>query len=350
MAQFLLIIVSAFIMAVSITPVARRVAPRIGLIAWPAARKIHTRPMPVMGGVAIYLAFIASLIVLGDRAYIRGVVSIFAGATLCSFVGLWDDRVGLRPLVKLAVQVLAAGILILSGVHTRLPWLGPLNLVISLLWIVGITNAFNLLDNMDGLAGGVSAIAAAIFVLLAAMHGQYLVGALAAALLGAAVGFLVYNVNPASIFMGDSGSLFMGFLMAAVGLKLRFPGQPTTITWMIPLLVLGLPIFDTALVFYSRLRRRLNPLTTPGTDHTSHRLVRMGYTRREAVLILHLVCCALGVLALYLTESSSAEALAVGLAVIAAAVYASYRLERYAVAAVRSDTPQSDAPATPGGE
>ncbi len=330
MAQYLLIVVSAFIIAVGVMPAVRWVAPHVGLMDQPSARKIHARPMPLVGGVAIYVAFIVSLIVLGDKSYVREVVSIFAGATLCSFMGLWDDRTGLSPLVKLLLQVLAASILLISGVRTQLPWLGPLNGAITLLWVVGITNAFNLLDNMDGLAGGVGAVASAFFLLLAAMNRQYLVGTLAAGLLGACVGFLVYNVNPASVFMGDSGSLFLGFVLASVGLKLRFAGQPTTFSWMIPVVVLGLPIFDTTLVTISRLRRGLNPLTTPGTDHTSHRLVRMGYTRREAVLILHLASGALGVLAMYLTQSTAMEALVIGLAILAAAVYAMVRLEPYA--------------------
>ncbi len=353
MSQYLLIVVSAFIMAVGLTPLARWVAPRVGLMDQPAARKIHARPMPLIGGVAIYLAFIVSLILLGDRTYVQEVVAIFAGASLCSLVGLWDDRVGLAPLFKLGVQVLAAGILLVSGVRTQLPWLGPLNPAVTLLWIVGVTNAINLLDNMDGLAGGVGAVAAAFFLLLAAMHGQYLVGALAAGLLGAAVGFLVYNVNPASVFMGDSGSLFLGFMLAAVGIKLRFPGQPTTITWMIPLIVLGLPIFDTSLVFLSRLRRGLNPLTTPGTDHTSHRLVQMGYSRREAVLTLYLVGCALGVLAMYLTQSSATEALVVGVLVLITGLFAIYWLERrrqVPAKTVTAGAPEPHPPSTPGGE
>ena len=186
----------------------------------------------------------------------------------------------------------------------------------------------NLLDNMDGLSGGVSAIAAAFFLLLAAMSGQYLVGILAAALLGACIGFLMYNVNPASIFMGDTGSLFLGFMMASVGIKLRFPDNVYFVTWMVPLLVLGLPIFDTTLVFVSRLRRGKNPLTTPGKDHFSHRLVKMGLSQREAVLVLYLICGALGVLAMYLTQASILEGYAVGGAVLLVAIYSLWRLER----------------------
>ena len=153
------------------------------------------------------------------------------------------------------------------------PWLW-LNIAATLVWVVGITNAMNLLDNMDGLSGGIAAIAALFFLLFAAMSKQYLVGALAAALVGACVGFLFYNLNPASIFMGDTGSLFLGFTLAAVGIKLRFPDNSAFVTWMVPVLVLAVPIFDTTLVIISRLRRGLNPLTTPGKDHLSHRLAR----------------------------------------------------------------------------
>jgi UDP-GlcNAc:undecaprenyl-phosphate GlcNAc-1-phosphate transferase len=147
------------------------------------------------------------------------------------------------------------------------------------------------------------------------MSGQYLVGALSAALLGACIGFLLYNANPASIFMGDSGTLFLGFLLGATAIKLRFPTNVVQVTWMIPVLVLGVPLFDTSLVIVSRLRRGLNPLTSAGKDHTSHRLVGMGYTQREAVLTLYLVGCGLGVAAIYVSQAGMAEAWVVGGAV-----------------------------------
>ncbi len=328
MAQYLLILVSAFVLAATATPLMRRVAPRFGFLAMPAARKIHTRPMPLLGGVAIYVAFVAALALLGDRFYVVQVVGIFLGATLCSFVGLWDDRHALHALVKLAVQIAAALILIISDVRVSLfPW-EALNILVTIGWMVGITNAMNLLDNMDGLSGGVSAIAAAFFLLLAAMSGQYLVGALAAALMGACIGFLAYNFNPASIFMGDAGSLFLGFMLAAVGLKLRFPDNSAFVTWMVPILVLGVPIFDTTLVTLSRLRRGLNPLTTPGKDHTSHRLVKMGFGQREAVLIIYLACMTLGVIAMYITQASALEGYAVGAVVAAVGAFLLWKLER----------------------
>ena len=203
-----------------------------------------------------------------------------------------------------------------------------LNLAATLLWVVGITNALNLLDNMDGLSGGVATVACIFFFLLAVMSGQYLVGSLAAALLGACLGFLYYNLNPASIFMGDTGSLFIGFVLAALGIKLRFPDNVDFVTWMIPLVVLGLPIFDTALVVISRLRRGRNPLTTPGKDHVSHRLVAMGATQREAVLLLYLAGCALGVVAMFLTQASVVEGYFVGGLLIIFALCALWRLEQ----------------------
>jgi UDP-GlcNAc:undecaprenyl-phosphate GlcNAc-1-phosphate transferase len=186
----------------------------------------------------------------------------------------------------------------------------------------------NLLDNMDGLSGGVGAVAAIFFLLLAAINDQYLVGILSAALVGACLGFLVYNFNPASIFMGDAGALFLGFILAAVAIKLRFPEGLEIVTWMVPLLILGLPLFDTALVIVSRLRRNLNPLTTPGKDHVSHRLVALGYTRREAVLICYLGCAGLGVLALFVTQASVLEGYVVASIMAGVALWSLWRLEQ----------------------
>ena len=346
MAQYFLILLSAFLLAAGVTPVVRRVAFRLNVVDQPNARKVHVQPMPLLGGVAIYVAFIVTLMLLGDRGHVREVAGIFVGATLCSFMGLWDDRRGLRPLSKLVGQAAAALILVLSGVRVGVFGADWLNVATTVFWTVGITNAFNLLDNMDGLSGGVGAVAAAFFLLLAAMSGQYLVGALAAALLGAAVGFLVYNVNPATIFMGDSGALFLGFVLAAVGIKLRFPSNTLRVTWMIPILVLGLPIFDTTLVFVSRLRRGLNPLTTPGKDHVSHRLVRAGLTQREAVLVLYIVCGTFGVLAMYLTQATPNEAYVVGASTLLAAGYALLRLERLGPLASPTAT-ETTSPETP---
>ena len=322
-----LIMISALVVAIGATPVARRLAPRLGLVDEPAARQMHHVATPLLGGIAIYLAFVLALVFFGDRFYIRQVVGIFVGATLVSLLGLWDDRRRLSPGLKLLGQALAALLLIATGVQVhliRIPWV---NVVITLFWVVGITNALNLLDNMDGLAGGIAAIAAGQFTLLAAMSGQYLVGALAAALVGATLGFLLYNFNPARIFMGDSGSLFLGFLLASLGIKLRFPENVYIVTWMVPVLVLGVPIFDTTLVFVSRLRRGLNPLTTPGKDHTSHRLVRLGLSQREAVLVLYLAAGVLGEIALFVAQADILTGYLVGALVFCFALWALWKLE-----------------------
>lgn len=327
MTGFFLIFAAALIFAIGATPVAQRVALRLGVVDHPSARKTHLRPVPLLGGAAIYLAFIAAVVLFSDRFQLPQLVSILLGATLVSFLGIWDDRWGMRPLLKLVGQGLAAGILVVSGVHIAL-FPSPLwDYGMTILWVVGITNSLNLLDNMDGLSGGVAAVAAAFFLLLAALSGQYLVGSLAAALLGACIGFLRYNLNPASIFMGDTGSLFLGFVLAALGIKLRFE-QVTTVTWMIPVLVLGVPIFDTALVVISRLLRGLNPLTNPGRDHLSHRLVALGMTSREAVLTIYLAGGTLGMVAVFLTRATLVEAYVAGGLVALGAVAALIRLER----------------------
>ncbi len=327
MTSFFLIFAAALIFAIGATPVAQRVAVRLGVLDHPAARKAHLQPVPLMGGAAIYLAIIAAMVVFSDRFQLPQLVGIFLGATLVSFLGVWDDRWGLRPVLKLLGQGLAAGILVISGVHVAIFPHPALDYGVTILWVVGITNSLNLLDNMDGLSGGVAAVAAAFFLLLAALSGQYLVGSLAAALLGACIGFLRYNFNPASIFMGDTGALFLGFVLAALGIKLRFE-QVTVVTWMIPLLVLGIPIFDTTLVVVSRLLRRLNPLTNPGRDHLSHRLVVLGMTPREAVLTIYLTGGALGMVAIFLTRATLIEAYVAGGLVALIAVAALIRLEK----------------------
>ncbi|MBI5877164.1 MAG: undecaprenyl/decaprenyl-phosphate alpha-N-acetylglucosaminyl 1-phosphate transferase [Chloroflexi bacterium] len=308
MASFLIVFAVALVLATAVTPVAERLAPILGWVDAPSARKVHLRPVPLLGGVAIYLATIAALLVFGDHSEVAQLAGIGVGATLVSLCGLWDDRRPLSPVIKLAVQALAALVTFSSGIGITILPHPALNFAVTMLWMIGITNAFNLLDNMDGLSGGVGAISALFFLVLALQSRQVLVGTLSAALLGACIGFLMYNFNPARIFMGDSGSLFLGFILAAVGIKLRFPGDPTTVSWMIPLLVLGVPLFDTTLVTLSRLRRRLNPLATPGKDHLSHRLVAHAMSAREAVLTIYVVCFLFGVAATLIPQAGVGEA------------------------------------------
>jgi len=348
MTIYILIFAGALVLTVGVTPVARWLAPRIGVIDRPEARKIHHRPVPRMGGVAIYLAVIVAAFILGERYNFAQFGSILVGATGVSFMGLIDDRWGLRPLIKLLGQTLAALLLYASGIYVGTFHDPILDLITTVLWVGYITNAVNFLDNMDGLAGGGTAIAAAFFALMCSFSGQYLVGALSIAVLGACLGFLFYNLNPASIFMGDSGSLFLGFMLAAIGIKLRFPDNVTFVTWMVPVLVMGLPIFDTALVIVSRLRRHLNPATTPGRDHISHRLVAAGMTQREAVLTLYVVSFILGLLATFVTQASVLEGYTVGSLVALAGLYCLWRVERppFFKSQIPKSKPSGQQPAT----
>jgi UDP-GlcNAc:undecaprenyl-phosphate GlcNAc-1-phosphate transferase len=327
MTTYMLIFAAALVLAVGATPVMRRLAPRFGLIDQPSARKVHSNPIPLMGGVALYGAIIAALLIFGDRFNVAQLVSILIGGTWVSFLGICDDRWGVSPMLKLAGQIVGAVILIVSGVEVTAFGLQVINVAVTILWVVGITNALNLMDNMDGLSGGVAATAAAYFLVMAAMSGQYLVAALSAALVGACLGFLAYNFNPASIFMGDTGSLFLGFLLASLGIKLRFPSNSAVVTWMVPVMALGVLILDTSLVTVSRLRRGVNPLTTPGKDHLSHRLVAVGYSQREAVLILYIVAEAFGLLAILLTRASVREGYVFGGVVLLACLYVIWRFE-----------------------
>ncbi len=324
---YIVVFAGVLLLAIVGTPLARKMGLRLGAVDRPdPTRKVHTVPTPRMGGVAIFLStLIAALLLRGAYQELSG---ILIGATLVSFLGFWDDRFSLGAGVKLVGQLLAVGLLILNGISVRTLPYPALNLAVTVLWVVGITNALNLLDNMDGLSAGIAAIAAAHFALMCALSGQYLVGALSVAVMAACVGFLIYNWNPATIFMGDSGSLFLGYTLASLGIKLRFPQNVPFVTWMIPLLVLGIPIFDTTLVTISRLRRGRNPITTAGMDHTSHRLTYAGFSRREAVFLLYIVAFALGLLAIFVTQATVLEGYLVGAVIVVAGVVALWRMER----------------------
>jgi UDP-GlcNAc:undecaprenyl-phosphate GlcNAc-1-phosphate transferase len=248
-------------------------------------------------------------------------------AGVVAVVGLIDDRLGLPAWAKLAGQLAGFVILASFGIRVQLPLPEALNYLITFLWLAGISNAVNFLDNMDGLSAGVSAVAAAFILLLAVVGDQVLVAALAAAVLGASLGFLRYNFPPAQIFMGDAGSLFLGFLLAVLALQLRFPANSNFVTWMVPVFVLGLPVFDMTLVVISRLRRGVSP-NTPGRDHVSHRLVDSGFTGRETVLILYLVSGALGLGGVFITQATIAEGYFMGTAVTLAALWAVWHFEQ----------------------
>ncbi|MEO6458269.1 MAG: MraY family glycosyltransferase [Chloroflexia bacterium] len=323
----LIIFMGALVLSVLATPVAKRVARRYSVMDAPSARKVHASPVPLLGGVAIYLGVIGSLLLFGHVQYIQQTATILGGATLMSLLGAWDDKWGMSPLVKLLGQTAAASLLFLTGVRVEFLHNDWLNFAVTVAWVVIITNSINLMDNMDGLAGGVAAVSSVFFFLIATLTNQNLVAPLAVVLLGACVGFLYFNFNAASIFMGDTGSLFLGFLLAAVGIKLRFPENYDIVTWMVPVLVLGVPLFDTALVTFSRIRRRI-PISRGGKDHLSHRLVSLGLTRREAVMALYLLQGALGIAALVVMQADLVEGYSVGAVVFVCALAAAYKLEQ----------------------
>jgi UDP-GlcNAc:undecaprenyl-phosphate GlcNAc-1-phosphate transferase len=307
MSRFIPIILGSALISFIATPLVRQVAQRAGFLDQPDPRKVHVSPTPLMGGVAIYIGFVAALLLAGARPT-RELLGVVGGTTLLLGIGLWDDRRDIQPWIKLAGQVLAGGLLIWSGVQVTLFQQQWQNVVLTIFWVVGICNAINFLDNMDGLAAGTAAVASGFFFVLALVEELGLVASLAAAVLGACIAFLYYNFNPATLFMGDAGSLVLGFVLAVLGIKLEFAGRPLGATWMIPVIILGLPIFDTTLVVLSRIRRG-KPIYQGGKDHTSHRLVQVfGMTPARSVMTLYMISIMLGLIALMLRDATTAQA------------------------------------------
>lgn len=334
-----LISVTALVLGLVMTPITRMLALRWELVDRPAARKVHINPVPLLGGIAIYLAVVFSLAVFVDSPYWPYLVPPLIGGTLISFIGLWDDRRSLHPAARFGAQIVIAIGLIISGFRVELVPIPLLNHAITIFWLLGITNAFNLLDNMDGLSSGVGAVAAFFFLGFSLLTGQYIVGCIAAAVLGACLGFLVFNFNPARIFMGDAGSLFLGFVLALVGLELRFMSLPKSVSWMIPVLVLGLPVFDTTLVTFSRIRRG-QPIWVGGKDHVSHRLRSLGWSTRKTVSALYGMATVFGASAVAVYFVGSRAAYGVAGAVLLAAIIAFGSLE----AVYRNGRPEQGRP------
>lgn len=317
----MLLILTTFLIAFGLsffgTAPLRQYAIKIGFVDAPASRKMHTEPMPLMGGVAIFggaiIAFLLIFVTFEFYSLTPPVIGILLGMATISIVGLIDDRIGgMSAPVKLAGQALAVSILVWFGVMVSLPVPWWLNVAFTFLWVIVISNATNFLDNMDGACAGIAGVQAAFVTLLGAINGQFLVAGLAAAVFGSCLGFLRHNFKPAKIFMGDAGSLFLGFLLAVLTLEVNFPENSNFVTWMVPLFVLGVTLFDLALINVSRLRRGVNPFTTAGKDHTSHRLVELGFSQREAVLILYLFSGMLGLIAIFITQASIIEGYIIG--------------------------------------
>jgi UDP-GlcNAc:undecaprenyl-phosphate/decaprenyl-phosphate GlcNAc-1-phosphate transferase len=330
----------AFLIASSasllLTVPVRALAIRVGMVDLPGPRKVHLKPIPLLGGVAIYGGVMLAILIVFDGPARAQVIGIVSGATLVAVVGFLDDRGWLHHQIKLfAGMPLAAVILLTSGIHAQVfslvirgslgHWLDA---ALTIVWVVGITASFSILDHMDGLCAGVAAMASVFFAVLAYLNGQTLVTILAASVLGAAAGFLRWNFKPAKIFMGDGGAMFLGFLMATLALKLRLDHASSLATWLAPMLILGATIFDTTLVTISRSRRGLLPFATPGKDHSAHRLANLGLGQRGAVLTIYLVGALSGGAAILVAYLSNRSAALVGLAVVLAMLLAIAWLER----------------------
>jgi UDP-GlcNAc:undecaprenyl-phosphate GlcNAc-1-phosphate transferase len=306
----------------------KHLAPRIGFVDKPGHRKIHVKPKPLGGGVAVFWAMALPVLAVllyahwggvpaEYEAYLGGVreqtwvaVGIVGGMFALHVMGLVDDRRALGPYSKLAVQLGVTVALVVGSDLRALTALGygP-SVVVTVLWIVAITNAFNFLDNMDGLSAGIAAVCAAAFLVTAVMIGQWFVAGMLALLLGALVGFLCFNFPPASIFMGDSGSLVVGFVMGVLTVRTTFllPGEDFGAGWyavVAPVIVLALPLYDLVVVSLIRLSRGRSPFQGD-TNHFSHRLVRRGMSKRTAVLCLWLVAAATSVAAVVLPHVRS---------------------------------------------
>ena len=275
----------------ALTPVVAGFARRVGAMDEPAARKIHAVATPRLGGIAIFFGvMIPSLFFLSDDRTVRG---ILLGACLVTLVGFLDDVRGMSPLVKLAGQFVVAGILAYYGVRVEtlsLPGIGILSLgwtgiVFSMFWVVAIMNIVNFIDGMDGLAAGVCGISAITFSIIAISLGRFDMGILAAIVAGSTLGFLWHNFYPASIFMGDSGSMLLGFLLAVISLQGFLKGV-ATVALVIPLLVLGIPIFDTGFAILRRVKNR-RPIYLADRGHLHHRFANLGYSQRNTVIILY---------------------------------------------------------------
>ena len=295
--SFFPVILIALISTLVFTPGAIKLARRMHLLDVPGSslHKTHLAATPMAGGMVVAAGMAISAISFRWLSSFQVFGILLAGILLFAF-GLWDDAKSLSASRKLGGQVLGGVILIASGTQVRLLPNETLNVALTLLWVLGVVNAFNFVDSMDGLAIGVSGIAAAFFMMVAVESSQPELSGLSAAILGACVGLYLYNVIPARVFLGDSGSQLLGLLMASIALAYNPVGLERLSSWFVPILVLGVPIFDAALVVISRLRGR-RPIYKAGRDHTYHRLVRLGLEPSRAVIMMQTAAVIAGIVA-----------------------------------------------------
>jgi UDP-GlcNAc:undecaprenyl-phosphate GlcNAc-1-phosphate transferase len=327
--------VGAFALCHLFVPLSRLLAARFGVLDQPGPRKVHAIPTPRMGGLAVFLSF--TLVVLAGFtlapslavmpalqpyfgkafAFLQEayrvqpkLVALMAGAFLVFLVGLTDDVLGIRfPVgVKFAGQVLAAIVLVAADIKISFLQVDWLNSLATVLWVVGITNAFNLLDNMDGLCAGVAFVAGTVLLFNAWLLGEFFISLVLVAFLGSLLGFLGHNWHPASIFLGDCGSLFIGYVLASLTLLERYVSHASSTYFpiLMPVLVLAVPLLDTATVMVIRIREG-RPIYVGDRRHLSHRLVDLGLSKKAAVLVIYLLTFCLGLGAVSLADASRTE-------------------------------------------
>jgi UDP-GlcNAc:undecaprenyl-phosphate/decaprenyl-phosphate GlcNAc-1-phosphate transferase len=331
----LLVWLGALALCAALVPVSRWLARRWGVLDAPGPRKVHAAPTPRMGGLAVFFSF-TTIVLLGYalapvlaalpevQAYFGGafaflqeaprvqakLLALLFGATLAFGVGLADDILGARlPVgVKAAGQVIAALVLIAADIRISFLPADWMNAVVTLLWVVGITNAFNLLDNMDGLSAGVAFVASAVLLINAWFLGEFFISLVLVAFMGSLLGFLWFNWTPATVFLGDCGSLFIGYVLASLTLLERYVSHASSSYFpiLMPVLVLAVPLLDTATVMVIRVREG-RPIYVGDRRHLSHRLVALGLTPKAAVLVIYLITFCLGLGAASLADATVTE-------------------------------------------
>lgn len=320
--------IAAGILSYLFTPPVKRFAHKIGAIDIPKdSRRMHKKPIPRLGGLAIFGGFLCAILLFGQLD--QTMLCVLLGATIIVALGIFDDVLALGAKLKFVVQIIAAAIPVCVGdlqikLFTNLnpfsdePFfhLGILAIPVTIIWIVGITNAVNLIDGLDGLAVGVSSIAAITMLAVALLTGNMAIAITMAALAGACIGFMPYNLNPAKIFMGDTGSTFLGYMLATVSIMGLFKFY-AVISFAVPFLILGLPIFDTANAIIRRVAAGRSPMS-PDRGHVHHKLIDMGFNQKQAVAILYAISATLGLTAVVLTSSGEVKAIVLLLAVLAA--------------------------------
>ena len=313
----------AFAITLVTTPFAKWMSIKCGAIDYPKDRGVHTKPMPRMGGVAIVLGFIITVLMVYhfDKSMnARQFAGFLVGALMIAGLGVVDDMKNLPAKLKFCVQILAALIVIMSGTRIQVvlwpvtAYLQKFSIPITLVWIVGVTNAVNLIDGLDGLAAGVTSIAAMSLMVLCIMTGSTTAVVLTAALAGACLGFLPRNFNPAEIFMGDTGSTFLGFVLAVTSILGVFKGY-ALLAMIVSVLCVGLPVFDTICAMLRRMAKN-QPIMQADRGHLHHKLIDRGFSQRQAVLIMYTISLLLGLLAIFISFKESGTIVVVVLTVI----------------------------------